>query len=164
MFNLRGNARTSGARRRKEKDNIFGQGSRTSVALLVLVRDPAHAGTCRIHYKDIGDYLSREEKLRIVRKSGSIADVPDWLRIAPDDHDDWLDQRDPEYQKFLPLGIKSQKFQTSVSAMFSLLSLGIVTARDPWVYSFDREQLNQRIWDMTVFFMNSGGRKYWAEK
>ena len=35
---------------------------------MVLVRDPAHQGECRIHYRDIGDYLSREQKLQIVQR------------------------------------------------------------------------------------------------
>ena len=45
---------------------------------MVLVRDPVHKGECQIHYKDIGDYLSREEKLRIIREKGSIAGISDW--------------------------------------------------------------------------------------
>ena len=103
VFNLRGNARTSGERRRQEKGNVFGQGTRTPVAIMVLVRDPAHKGKCRIHYKDIGDYLSREEKLQIIRERGSIAGISDWQRITPDEHHDWLEQRDPMYQGFMPL-------------------------------------------------------------
>ena len=152
VFNLRGNARTSGERRRQESGNVFGSGSRTPVAIMVLVRDPAHQGACRIHYKDIGDYLSREKKLQLVQDFDSIASISDWQRIAPDKHHDWLDQRDSAYQRFIPLGIKSQKLQADVSAMFSLLSLGIATNRDSWVYSFDREQLNQRMQDMTAFY------------
>ena len=103
VFNLRGNQRTQGERSRQEGGKIFGSGSRTPVALMVLVRDPAHRGKCQIHYKDIGDYLSREEKLRIIRESGSIAGISDWQRITPDEHHDWLEQRDPMYQGFMPL-------------------------------------------------------------
>ena len=36
VFHLRGNARTSGERRRQEKGNVFGSGSRTPVAIMVL--------------------------------------------------------------------------------------------------------------------------------
>ena len=152
VFNLRGNARTSGERRRQESGNVFGSGSRTPVAVMVLVRDPAHRGECRIHYRDIGDYLSREQKLQLIREYGSIAGIPDWQDIQPDAHHDWLEQRDPAYQQFMPLAIRSQKFRANVSAVFSLLSLGIATNRDSWVYSFDQEQLSQRIQDMTAFY------------
>ena len=91
VFNLRGNQRTQGERSRQEGGKIFGSGSRTPVAIMVLVRDPAHRGECQIHYKDIGDYLSREEKLQIVREVGSIAGISDWQRITPDEHHDWLE-------------------------------------------------------------------------
>ena len=81
-----------------------------------------------------------------------MAGVANWQRIVPDAHHDWLDHRDPTYQEFMPLAIKSQKFQTDVSAAFSLLSLGIATNRDSWVYSFDRKQLNRRLKTMTAFY------------
>ena len=152
VFHLRGNARTSGELRRMERGNVFGSGSRAPVAIMVLVRDPAHQGDCQIHYKDIGDYLTREEKLRMVQEFGSIEGIADWQTVQPDEHHDWLDQRDPAYQQFMPLGIKSQKLKTDVSAAFSLLSLGLVTARDAWLYSFDRFQLNQRIETMTALY------------
>lgn len=40
VYNLRGNARTAGETRRKEKDNIFGQGGRTTIAVLLLIKKP----------------------------------------------------------------------------------------------------------------------------
>ena len=152
VFNLRGNARTAGERRRQEKDNVFGQGTRTPVAIMVMVRDPAHSGECQIRYKDIGDYLPREEKLQIIRGSGSIAGILDWRRIVPDKHSDWLEQRDPAYQRFIPLAIKGQKSKVDVSAVLSLSSPGINTARDPWVYNFDCTQLHRNIQTMTTSY------------
>ena len=61
---LRGNQRTQGEQSRREGGKVFGQGSRAPVAITILVKNPnaAHDG-CRIRYRDIGDYLSREEKL-----------------------------------------------------------------------------------------------------
>ena len=152
VFNLRGDQRTQGERSRQEGGKIFGSGSRLPVAIMVLVRDSAHNGECQILYKDIGDYLSREEKLRILKANGSTVGISDWQRIEPDDHYDWLNQRDPEYQRFMPLAIKSQKLKPDVSASFSLLSLGISTNRDSWVYSFDSAQLHRNIETMVVTY------------
>ena len=76
---------------------------------MVLVRDPAYQGACQIRYKDIGDYLSREKKLQMVQDIGSIAGISDWVTISPDEHHDWLDQRDPAYQRFMALGSKEEK-------------------------------------------------------
>ena len=152
VFNLRGNQRTQGERSRQEGGKIFGSGSRTPVAVMVLVRDPAHQGACRIHYKDIGDYLSREEKLYLVRESGSVAGVSDWQRIVPDGNHDWLDQRDPAYQQFMPLASREQRGQGQAQTALSLYSLGIATGRDLWVYAFGREALLQRMQDMIAFY------------
>lgn len=38
VFNLRGNCRTSGELRKKEAGNVFGLGSRTPIAITVLVK------------------------------------------------------------------------------------------------------------------------------
>lgn len=72
VFNLRGNCRTSGEVRRKESGNVFGLGSRTPIAITVLVKKPGHTGKALIQYHDIGDYLSREEKLAIIAEASSI--------------------------------------------------------------------------------------------
>ena len=138
VLNLRGNARTSGDRRRSEGDNIFGQGSRAPVAITVLVRNPAAQG-CRILYHDIGDYLKREKKLKILRETGSIAGIEDWRRIAPDRHHDWIGQRSEAFQKLYPMGTKPAKAGKTDDAIFKLFSNGYKTGRDAYVYNFSRD-------------------------
>ena len=160
VFHLRGNQRTQGERSRQEGGKIFGSGSRTPVAIMVLVRDPAHQGACQIHYKDIGDYLSREQKLQQIRDFGSIEGIPDWQAIQPDEHDDWLDQRDPAYQTFMPLGTKEAKSQKTLepSVAIRLHSRGVGTSGDAWLYASDREQLIQRVQDMIAFYEDTRAR------
>ena len=65
VLNLRGNQRTSGELSRKEGGKIFGSGSRTPIAITFLVKNPSKKGKTEIHYHDIGDYLTREQKLVI---------------------------------------------------------------------------------------------------
>ena len=110
VLNLRGNARTSGELRRTEGDNVFGQGSRAPVAITLLVRNPdaSHDG-CRILYRDVGDYLKREEKLAILREAGSIAGIEDWREITPNPQYDWIGQRSEEFQRLYPLGFEGGK-------------------------------------------------------
>ena len=81
VYNLRGNQRTAGELSRKEGGKIFGAGSRNTVAIFIGVKDPYHAGACQIHYHDIGDYLTREQKLQIV--SANSLDTLDWQSIIP---------------------------------------------------------------------------------
>ncbi len=134
VFNLRGNARTSGEQRQKERGNVFESGSRTPVAITVMVKDPAHVGPCELFYHDIGDYLDRERKLSIIESFQSIKSVP-WLRITPNAEGDWINQRDPAFKSFMPLGSKDDE---SVQVVFETYSQGILSARDPWAYNFSR--------------------------
>lgn len=100
IFHLRGNARTSGEMRRKEKDNVFGSGSRAPIAISLLVKNPGEAAPGQIYFHDIGDYLSREEKLERIASYGGIAGISAadaWQSIAPDGHGDWLKQRDDSF-------------------------------------------------------------------
>ena len=140
VLNLRGNARTSGQRRRAEGDNVFGQGSRAPVAITVLVRNPdaAHGG-CRILYRDVGDYLIREDKLKRLRDWGSIAGVDDWREIAPDKHHDWIGQRSEAFQALYPLGSKDAKAGRVDETVFALFSNGYKTGRDACSINFSRE-------------------------
>ena len=73
VLNLRGNQRTSGELSRKEGGKIFGSGSRTPISITFLVKNPAKKGQkATIFYHDIGDYLTREQKLRMVKDFRSI--------------------------------------------------------------------------------------------
>lgn len=133
VFHLRGNARTSGETRRKEKDNVFGVGSRAPIAISLLVKNPQAAEHGRIFFHDIGDYLSREDKLAKIEAYASVGGIPeqDWQRITPDAHGDWLRQRDSGFEKFLALGGKGADDQK----IFSAQSFGLKTNRDAWCYN-----------------------------
>ena len=84
-------------------------------------RKPLHDG-CRILYRDIGDYLRREEKLAVLREAGSIAGIEDWRTITPDRHHDWIGQRSEEFQKLYPVGSKAAKAGRTDEAIFTLYS------------------------------------------
>ena len=143
VFNLRGNARTMGEQRRMESGNVFGEGSRTPVAITLLVRNPKHKGPTEIYYYDIGDYLTREEKLKIVSKFGHVEEIP-WTRLLPNDSGDWINQRDETYSTFLPLGDRDAKGKES-QAIFRIFSKGIVTNRDAWSYNYSPKHLKDNM-------------------
>ena len=154
VFHLRGNARTQGEPRRKEKDNVFGEGSRAPVAITIFVKNPEAEERGRIFFHDIGDYLSREEKTEIITKFRSIKGISKsrgWNRILPDETNDWLNQRDPEFDRFLMIGSKDKK-QKSEPRVFENYSLGIVTNRDAWCYNFSAETLKTNIQTMIEFY------------
>ena len=143
-FNLRGNARTSGVQRQKEKGNVFGGGTRTPIAIIILVKKKNRpAGQqATLHYHDIGDYLSREQKLEIIQQFGDISSIP-WQQLTPDEHGDWLNHRTSGYEKFLPIGDKASKGKPDTKALFTLFSNGVKTNRDPWCYNYSCNQLSE---------------------
>lgn len=146
-FNLRGNARTQGEQRRKEKGNVFGEGTRTPVAITLLIKDLKHKGPRKLLYHDIGDYLSKEEKLKIIHDFGSIKALP-WKAVTPNVEGDWINQRNPEFETFMPLGDRGGNER----ALFSIYSNGLLTARDAWAYNFSRNSLSDNMKRMTDFY------------
>lgn len=134
VFHLRGNQRTSGEVSRREGGKIFGGGSRAPVAISVLVKNPDAAQHGQIYFHDIGDYLTREEKLEKISVFSSIEGITKadgWRTIAPDQHGDWLNQRDDRFGEYIALGDKKGDGLT----LFENFSLGVVTARDAWCYN-----------------------------
>ena len=131
VFNLRGNQRTSGELSRKEGGKIFGSGSRTPIAITLLVKNPqATNKQATIHYHDIGDYLSQDQKLAIVKKFKSVANVEmKWKALEPNEHSDWVDQRNDVFDTFIPMA-PERKFDAKSESFFISHSLGTVTARD----------------------------------
>ncbi|MDX2247547.1 MAG: type ISP restriction/modification enzyme [Bacteroidia bacterium] len=134
VFNLRGNARTQGELRQKEAGNVFGSGSRTPIAITLLVKKPGKSGgKAAIHYHDIGDYLNREEKLTIIRDFGSLNRIP-WTLLQPNDQGDWISQRNDVFGTFLPLGDKEDKMNKA-TFFIPYYSNGLKTQRDAWCYN-----------------------------
>lgn len=139
IYNLRGNQRTSGELSRREGGKIFGEGARTPIAIAILVKDPKHTGECVLHYHDIGDYLTREQKLAAIAEAESIAGL-DWMQIVPDKHGDWLNQRDDSFGQFDLIGNKDSK-ASAENAIFDIYSAGIKTQRDAWAYNADSNEV-----------------------
>ena len=160
-FNLRGNARTSGEQRRKEKGNVFGEGTRTNVAILILVKKKDASGACQIRYHDIGDYLNREQKLDTIKGFGSIGNMEDRFRpIIPNLHHDWINQRNETFLNYLPLGDKDNKRNKgTVPSVFTLYGSGVKTNRDAWVYNFSKESIVENM-QKTIAFYNSEMKRY----
>ncbi|GER07831.1 DNA damage-inducible protein [Iodidimonas muriae] len=144
VFNLRGNARTKGELRRKEKGNVFGHGSKSPIAITVLVKGE-RVGAPVIRYSEVGDYLDQAEKLRLVQTSKSIGeshDLVDWREIKPNEQADWLGRRDQTFAKHISVGGKGLGEEQS---LFFETSSGIKTNRDPWCYNASRSEVAENM-------------------
>ncbi|MEN1969055.1 type ISP restriction/modification enzyme [Lentibacillus sp. N15] len=136
VFNLRGDQRTQGERSRQEGGKIFDAGSRAPIAITLLIKDGSDSH--EINYYDIGEYLKREEKLEIIDQYKSIEDIS-WKKIEPDNNNDWINQRDKNYEQFIPF-INNEKKESGV---FLDQYTGVYPARDAWVTNFSKEELEK---------------------
>lgn len=154
VYNLRGNQRTSGELSRREGGKIFGSGSRTPIAITFLVRYPQSQRKLQqqaeIYYHDIGDYLSREEKLQRISSARSYSQLP-WTRITPNDKQDWINQRDDLFDTLIPLA-PDKKFDKNARSAFSTYSCGINTAKDSFLYNFSKKQLRYQTEVLVTYY------------
>lgn len=162
-FNLRGNQRTSGEISKKEGGKIFGSGSRAQIAITLFVKNPGKENDkCEIYYHDIGDYLTQQQKLEKIKDFSSVTKLV-WQNIEPNEQYDWINQRHPEFEKWFPVGDKENKRKKgreySVPSVFSLYSLGVITARDAWAYNFSKAKLEDNMKSMIEFY-NSELNRY----
>lgn len=125
VFNLRGAIRGKiGDVAKKEGDNIFD--ILTGVAITILIRDGSD--NHKIFYKDIGEYLTKKQKFTSLKALSSIKSI-NWQKIIPDKNSDWINQRNPNYQKYT--SIENEVFYNS--------AIGVSTNRDAWVSGFSKE-------------------------
>jgi predicted helicase len=158
VFHLRGNARTSGEQRRKEKGNVFGEGTRTPVSISIFVKNPHTAERGNIHFHDIGDYLDQKEKLALIRGLASISGISrasGWEKIEPNEHSDWVGQRDSSFEKFTLIGKNKDSKEPSI---FARQFNGFKTGRDAWCYDASLNNLRQKIDRMITFFNSEVSR------
>ncbi len=162
VFNLRGNQRTSGELSRQEGGKIFGSGSRAPIAITLLVKNPVNNTPAQLYYHDIGDYLDREEKLKLIRDFGSIAGIEaarKWATLKPNAEHDWVNQRDPAFDKFIPIGDKKNGPD---ACLFEDYAMGVATNRDAWCYSFSSQALLKAM-ATTIASYNTERKRFHSE-
>lgn len=149
IFNLRGNQRTSGEISRKEGGKIFGSGSRAPIAITILVKKPKKDGEkAAIYYREVGDYLTRAEKLEATKTLRSAAASAFTQRVLkPNAAGDWLNQRSDLFTQFTAIA-PAKKFDKKACAVFCVNSRGFETARDAWVYNFSESRERENISSM----------------
>ena len=152
VFNLRGNQRTAGEESKQEGGKIFGSGSRAPIAITIMVKDLEHKGPHELLYHDIGDYLSREDKLKIISEAGSIGGI-NWQRLRPNEAGDWINQRDPLFETFMRMGDKAD-----AETIFSVYSNGVKTQRDAWAYNSSRMEVETNMLRMIEAFNDENDR------
>lgn len=146
IYNLRGNQRTAGELFRQEGGKVFGAGARTGVAVLIAVKRASGANSCSLHYYEVPDYQTREQKLTDLEHA-SVANMS-WRTLTPNHAGDWLNQRTDAFAALTPLIETTNPARSLVRSTI----VGPVTARDSWVYSFSAAALAHRLPEMIDFY------------
>lgn len=103
-----------------------------------------------IHYHDIGDYLSREEKLKIIDDFGDISGI-EWKALTPDKHGDWLNKRDSEFDDYIPLA-PEEKFDYLAKSWFTFGTVGTKTNRDAWAINYSAKVVLKNMEGCIAFY------------
>ncbi|HBD95749.1 MAG: hypothetical protein A2096_12635 [Spirochaetes bacterium GWF1_41_5] len=105
-----------------------------------------------IYYHDIGDYLPREEKLKVLRQLKSIAnpEIP-WKILSPNEHGDWISQRNEGFENYIPMA-PEKKFDLRTQTIFSIYAIGISTNRDSWVYNYNQKTISKKMSGLIAYY------------
>lgn len=138
VYNLRGNSRNSGEQAKREGGNVFNV--RVGICVTIAVKDTSQSG-CQIHYYEVDDYASREEKLQQVLHS--TLDTIEWVQIVANEYGDWLNHRSPEFGMWPVIGDKGKERRNIT--YFAEYCRGLETSRDAWVYSSALDRLHDSV-------------------
>ena len=103
-----------------------------------------------IYYYDIGDYLSREQKLDIITNFKGMENLP-FTRLKPNEHGDWISQRNDKFGTWIQIE-PTEKFSSKSQTWFSAQSCGILTAKDTFLYNLSKKKLSEIIQNMVDFY------------
>jgi predicted helicase len=144
IVDLKGNARTSGERRRREGGNVFDDQIRVGVAVYFCVKKKGAHG-CRIQYEAVRDYAKSDEKREFLHTPLGDRTLGE---IRPDAENNWINVAQTDFDALVPIadkGTKAAKIALQERSIFKLFSLGVVTNRDEWTYDDDTESLKQKV-------------------
>ena len=144
VIDLKGNARTSGPRRRREGGNIFDDKIRVGVAIYFLIRVQGKTGFT-VHYDAVHDHVTSSGKIEFIQKPLNSFDI---IRITPDGNTSWLNQSYSDFDELYALAIRgSVRSENSDpdQTIFGMYSNGVKTQRDEWVFDFDRSALSSKV-------------------
>ena len=154
-IDLKGNARTSGERRRKEGGNVFDDQIRVGVGITLFIKKAETISEpAEIWLYSVKDYLKAREKQQLLTNFGDYTNIP-MKQTAIDEKHTWLTEGiRPEFDTFLPMGNKAAKASDTnkVETLFKTYSVGVVTARDAWVYNFNRNTLKENLTEMMEYY------------
>ncbi len=158
VVDLKGNARTSGERRRQEGGNIFDNQIRVGIAIWFCVKKKGSHG-CRIFYEAIRDYAKTEEKREFLASQKLMERK--FEQVKPDAKNNWIKQADNDFDSLMPIASKETKYAKVAGrekSIFKLFSLGVSTNRDEWLYDVDAKVLESKAQNLLTGYRSHSPR------
>jgi predicted helicase len=148
IVDLQGDIRANDSR---QGGNVFD--IMAGVAITFLIKNKDREG-CKIYYYNIGDSLSKQEKLQILQDN-ALKDLPRET-IQPDKKHNWIHLSVSDFATLMPLvadadtsegEVIEEKSKTVIKKeqIFEFSTLGVSTNRDEWVFDFDKDNLYKKI-------------------
>ncbi|MEW6355203.1 MAG: type ISP restriction/modification enzyme [Planctomycetota bacterium] len=133
--NVRKNPKLSGT-----THNVFGIQVGVSINLFVKKKGTRQT-PAKVFYARTEENWRKEQKYDFLDEKRDRAGI-EWEEITPDRHHTWLTEGlQADFETFLPLGVKEDKGEANIEAIFTMYSNGVKTNRDPWAYNFDRGEV-----------------------
>ena len=154
-IDLKGNARTSGERRRKEGGNVFDDQIRVGVGISFFIKKVEETSdTTEVWIYSVDDYLKAREKQKRLTDFRDYTNVP-MKQATIDARHTWLTEGlHAEFDTFIPMGSKTVNRQKKIGgdAIFHTFGAGLLTSRDAWLYNFGENTLIQNVKRTSDFY------------
>src|SRR6185437_9509567 len=123
--------------------NIFDDQVRVSVGITILVKSAkSKEKRSEIRLASVDDYASAKTKKDWLAALGSFSNAS-LIPLIPDKNHTWLTAGlDSDYEQLAAMGNKGSAQGPSI---FELITNGLKSNRDAWVYNFDAATLNDNV-------------------
>lgn len=154
---VRANPRLSGT-----KHNVFGIQTGVAIAFMVKTKDKPRSPT--IYYARRPEDETADDKLGFLSQAHLSTMQPTMLK--PDSHGNWLRERSGAWDSFLPLALPelgASDTGSKVKAICRLMTNGVQTKRDEWVYDVSKEGLTAKIRFFLQHYTSSQLKDGWPD-
>jgi len=152
--NVRKNPKLSGT-----THNVFGIQVGACIALMEHHADRADGV---VQYARMDEFWKRGEKYRELNRWGDVANVA-FENIADNDKNLWLTEgMADDWDSLLPMG-ETASSRGEGPCIFSLISNGVKTNRDTWVYNFDSYVLERNVRRTVDFYLAQVGKYQFSQ-
>ena len=145
VVNLRGNAAARGAERKREGATVFEESKNgVQITLLVRNRERRTREFGRLHYAEVSDGCSLEQKFAWLEELSSVLAPGRFQDIAVNERHDWVNPGDPTWKRLAPV-CSSSVSESDPGSVSHEDALGLATNLDAYVYSFSFLDLCDRV-------------------